>query len=667
MRWGDALRETSAYVHNRRATYVPSATATETATATLTEEEAPETTSSKPRNKDERLPRVADPARTGAVPAPGAKRRGIPRAFTHTPLTQPPVHEELAADAPSLAHEAWDPDSDDLPASFSAPPLMPGLVKSVHEILGVNAAPSAIQRLALGRLVRPLYTSDGERLEEAIDGELDAGPVRAPEYTKTLLASETGSGKTLAYLLPVLHALKHSELVSKQRLEKGLSAAPALEHLVVPRALVLAPTHELARQLSASAKSLCHVIKLRVSCGSQANLVSSSFALCRPNTGGPRLRDQQRLGWQSIQGSSLGEESATSLGLGTAPRARAADVFTATPARILELVRGNGWEKSGQMVDQDQYGRGGRRWEVGPPEMGLENVEWVVVDEADVLLDPDFRDHTLGILDEIARARAHLLPPDVRHRNDRLLTKASHAMPFHLILNSATIPGLLSSTIDARWPEMARLASPGVHKLPETMRTEHVAATGNRLADVAKRIESIWAEDGRRLGGADRSKVLVFVNRGSKAAELSDFLSQRGIANIALTGTHGRQKGSNAPLLNAGFLNPSPRLSPRAGSSGRAWDHDEAEPRLSKPKPARPMDDANAPDVLITTSILSRGLDFNPKVRHVLIVDEPRNVVDLLHRAGRSARAGRVGTVTVFGKGEKGAKEVGSAVRSLAL
>ena len=70
-------------------------------------------------------------------------------------------------------------------------------------------------------------------------------------------------------------------------------------------------------------------------------------------------------------------------------------------------------------------------------------------------------------------------------------------------------------------------------------------------------------------------------------------------------------------------------------------------------------------DVLVTTSLLSRGLDFAPDVRHVLIVDEPRNVVDLLHRAGRSARAGRSGTVTVFGKGAKGAKQVGKAVRGL--
>jgi len=56
------------------------------------------------------------------------------------------------------------------------------------------------------------------------------------------------------------------------------------------------------------------------------------------------------------------------------------------------------------------------------------------------------------------------------------------------------------------------------------------------------------------------------------------------------------------------------------------------------------------PHVMITTSMLSRGLDFSPDVRHVFIVDEPRNMVDFLHRAGRSARAGQTGKVVVFGK-----------------
>ena len=71
----------------------------------------------------------------------------------------------------------------------------------------------------------------------------------------------------------------------------------------------------------------------------------------------------------------------------------------------------------------------------------------------------------------------------------------------------------------------------------------------------------------------------------------------------------------------------------------------------SKPKPSSssPGKDKE-PNVMITTSMLSRGLDFSPEVRHVFIVDEPRNMIDFLHRAGRSARAGQSGKVVVFGK-----------------
>ena len=98
---------------------------------------------------------------------------------------------------------------------------------------------------------------------------------------------------------------------------------------------------------------------------------------------------------------------------------------------------------------------------------------------------------------------------------------------------------------------------------------------------------------------------------------------------VALSGGAGRAHGSNKHL--AGFLKDDGK------------DRDEG------------------PYVLVTTSLLSRGLDFAPSVRHVLIVDEPRNVVDLLHRAGRSARAGREGTLTVFGS-DKGAEK---AVRAL--
>ena len=42
-----------------------------------------------------------------------------------------------------------------------------------------------------------------------------------------------------------------------------------------PRALILAPTHELSRQLSGFAKSLLHNVKLRVMCASKANVKST--------------------------------------------------------------------------------------------------------------------------------------------------------------------------------------------------------------------------------------------------------------------------------------------------------------------------------------------------------------------------------------------------------
>jgi len=64
---------------------------------------------------------------------------------------------------------------------------------------------------------------------------------------------------------------------------------------------------------------------------------------------------------------------------------------------------------------------------------------------------------------------------------------------------------------------------------------------------------------------------------------------------------------------------------------------------------------------MITTSMFSRGLDFSP--------DEPRNMVDFLHRAGRSARAGQVGKVVAFGKlkgrGSAKATEMKKKVRAL--
>ncbi len=68
-----------------------------------------------------------------------------------------------------------------------------------------------------------------------------------------VVVSETGSGKTLSYVLPMMHMLKVEE-------EKH---GPTTERST-PRALVLAPTRELAAQIHAVFKSASHHVKLRV-------------------------------------------------------------------------------------------------------------------------------------------------------------------------------------------------------------------------------------------------------------------------------------------------------------------------------------------------------------------------------------------------------------------
>ena len=51
-------------------------------------------------------------------------------------------------------------------------------------------------------------------------------------------------------------------------------------------------------------------------------------------------------------------------------------------------------------------------------------------------------------------------------------------------------------------------------------------------------------------------------------------------------------------------------------------------------------------DILVSSSLLERGIDFN--VDNVVIYEIPDTIEKVKHRAGRTGRAGRKGTVTVL-------------------
>jgi hypothetical protein len=160
----------------------------------------------------------------------------------------------------------------------------------------------------------------------------------------------------------------------------------------------------------------------------------------------------------------------------------------------------------------------------------------------------------------------------------------------------------------------------------------------NKFADVERRIRRVWAEDSANTSLTSLSKILIFCNRSAKVIEMGEYLSEKGIKNVAMTSqSEHRGRGSNKHL--AGFL--------RKDDVDVDHHHQDTDTDTDTKSSTNVKDSAH---VMITTSLLSRGLDFSPSIKHVFIVDEPRNMIDFLHRAGRSGRAGQNGKVVMFGK-----------------
>ncbi|KAG1762133.1 hypothetical protein EDD22DRAFT_1029184 [Suillus occidentalis] len=158
-----------------------------------------------------------------------------------------------------------------------------------------------------------------------------------------------------------------------------------------------------------------------------------------------------------------------------------------------------------------------REFWVDEPEMGLENVQWVVVDETDVLFNPAFQESTCMLLANIAAAR-----------EATATSIQSISYPFNFILTSATIPTSLATYLSNYRPSLTRLASPRLHHLPPALRTARTSWTGgHKNTDIERRIRRVWAEDAlvrsktpTGPGPIKLSELLVFCNKRSKVEQL---------------------------------------------------------------------------------------------------------------------------------------------------
>ncbi|KAK2077462.1 hypothetical protein QBZ16_004307 [Prototheca wickerhamii] len=125
----------------------------------------------------------------------------------------------------------------------------------------------------------------------------------------------------------------------------------------------------------------------------------------------------------------------------------------------------------------------------------------------------------------------------------------------------------------------------------------------------------------------------------------------RGLARAEYVWTAYRSAAQRAALLQAA-VDRLPRdatalVFARDAASARQT-YEALRPALaratSRSSRTRPPSTARPPRVLVLTDGVARGLDL-PGVTHVIQADFARSAVDFIHRAGRTARAGRGGTV----------------------
>jgi len=108
--------------------------------------------------------------------------------------------------------------------------------------------PTSVQSLVIPQLLKLMATT----IDTSTDDNHQSDTMETSSSSSMAFLAATGSGKTLTYVLPLMQRLKHQEMFEDYDRSKPKR----------PRVLILAPTRELAIQITAVIKSLSHTVKV---------------------------------------------------------------------------------------------------------------------------------------------------------------------------------------------------------------------------------------------------------------------------------------------------------------------------------------------------------------------------------------------------------------------
>ena len=363
-----------------------------------------------------------------------------------------------------------------------------------------------------------------------------------------LTIAPTGSGKTLAFLVPVLNGLLKAKHVPQSNEEWHDRGA---------KAIILAPTRELADQTVNEAK------KLALGTGIKVSGMRKGMALCKTPT-----EVTQEIGG----GEAMDVET---------PRTQAkADVLVSTPLILLHAL-------SPEAASE-------------PPT--LPSVLYLVLDEADVLLDSLFREQTLAIWQACTNPslRTSFWSATIGSSIESLVQKVLYdrRKSLHLSRNTCRAFRLIVGLKDSSIPTIS-------HRLV------YAGTEQGKLLALRHLLRPVSSSSEEQV--SLRPPFLVFTQTIPRAIALHSEL----LYDIPL-----EAGGSSRIAVLHSNLSDTMRADIMAGfRKGEIW-------------------------ILITTDLLSRGIDFRG-INGVVNYDIPNTGAAYVHRAGRTGRAGRVGGVAV--------------------
>ncbi|KAJ1540139.1 ATP-dependent RNA helicase dbp7, partial [Cladochytrium tenue] len=510
-------------------------------------------------------------------------------------------------------------------ASFTDLGLHPRLAGHLASAMDATR-PTPIQRAALARLLGAHSSS----LSSSFAADV-------------CLEARTGSGKTLAFLLPVIHWLVRceEEVGAGVRLDRGLGTL----------AVVLAPTRELAKQTYDVLERL-----LRYPSGRGGDVGDSGDTGGGGGSGGSGAR----LGHWIVGSLVVGGEKKKSE---KARLRKGATILVSTPGRLLDHLKTT-------------------------KAFAVENLRWVVLDEADRLLDLGFETAVKEILQLLDERRQLAVKQGTRLKiscwpRDRQVLLASATLKQGVVDLADSI---LRSPVVLRESEQQQQQNPAAQSSvvhPETSDSAPGVAATAASGDDAFAVPSSLKQKYTVVPLKLRLVSLIALLRGmaldkTKAFKAIVFVYTRDIADFLF---HAVTKGLDAAVAappRGRTVAPVAAFADGDGSTAaaaqeppvRKFGDRTAAPALDEASVASVVDNAvlggvqvvrlhgemaqalrtrayaafagARRGVLFCTDVAARGLDL-PDVSDVVQYDQPCELADYIHRVGRTARFGRRG------------------------